>query len=363
MYTLTVDLVYTFPRKASRFSIGRAAALAFGALAVGCGSGTATTDPRQTTLTLAAYSAPREVLENEIVPAFVREYEQKTGVHVRVQASYLASGAQTRAVLGGFAADVVLLAMPRDVNKLADAGIVERTWQEAPHRGNVAASVVAFAVRSGNPKHIADWSDLARPGVGVLLPNPKTSGGAMWNVSAMWGAALRGDAGVASNNEAEAGAFLTAVLKNVVVLDKGARESLITFEKGIGDVAITYESEIAAGKLAGRVYDAVLPSSTIFVEIPAAIATANAKAHGVFPIAEAFLSALRSPAAQKSFAAYGFRSPDGALPNGGDTAPNRTRSTVLFRIDDLGGWQKVESRLFGSGGEFEKIWEAVYAGK
>jgi sulfate transport system substrate-binding protein len=262
------------------------------------------------TLVLAAYSAPRDVMEKEILPAFSSSYQARTGKSLRVEASYLASGAQARAVLGGFAADVVLLAMSPDVDKLAGAGLVAKTWADGPERGIVASSIVAFAVRTGNPKGVTSWADLARPGVSVLMPNPKTSGGAMWNVSALWGAALRGDAGFPPGDHEAAHDFLRAVLRNVAVLDKGGRESVITFEKGVGDVAITYESEIVAGRLAGRKYDEVVPASTLLIEIPAAVLAPNAAKHGVTSEAEAFVAFLRSDAAQRAFARYVFRKPN-----------------------------------------------------
>lgn len=311
------------------------------------------------TLVLAAYSAPREVMENEVLPAFSADWQAKTGKTLRVEASYLASGAQTRAVLGGFAADVALLAMAPDVDKLAAAGLVDKGWAQGPEHGIVASSLVAFAVRTGNPKGINTWADLARPGVSVLMPNPKTSGGAMWNISALWGAALRGDAGFPPGDIEAAHDFLKAVLKNVAVLDKGGRESVITFEKGLGDVAVTYESEIVAGRLAGRKYDEVLPPSTLLIEIPAAVVSANATKHGVSKEADAFIAFLRSDTAQRAFARYGFRKPNG---DAADTAQaGAPKSTVLFRIDALGGWKGAVTTLFGPDGAFTKTWERVYA--
>ena len=320
--------------------------------------------PADVTLVLAAYSAPREVMEGHILPAFASEWRAKTGKTLRVEASYLASGAQTRAVLGGFAADVVLLAMAPDVDKLASAGLVESSWDAGPDRGIVASSVVAFAVRTGNPKGITGWPDLARPDVGVLMPNPKTSGGAMWNISALWGAALRGEAGFPAGDREAAHDYLRAVLRNVAVLDKGGRESVITFEKGVGDVAVTYETEIVAGHLAGRKYDAVVPKLTLLIEIPAAVVATNARAHGVTKEAEAFVAFLRGDTARRAFARFGFRSPDGArlgepLPSTSATPP--PSAPVLFRISDLGGWKTVVPTLFGPDGAFTRTWERVHA--
>lgn len=337
-----------------------AAALAAALAAAGCSCG-AEEAPADATLVLAAYSAPREVLEREILPAFAADVRARTGRSVRVEASYLASGAQARAVLGGFAADVVLLAMAPDVDRLAAAGIVPRTWADGPGRGVVASSVVAFAVRTGNPRGIRGWPDLARPGVSVLMPNPRTSGGAMWNVSALWGAALRGEAGVPASDPSAARGYLRAVLGNVAVLDKAGRESVLTFEKGVGDVAVTYESEIAAARLAGRTYDAVVPDPTLLIEIPAAVAVPNATRHGVAAEAEALVTFLRSEAAQRAFARYGFRAPSGERASPPEEPNAAAAPTKLFRIDDLGGWKTVVPTLFGPEGEFTKTWERVYA--
>ena len=342
--------------------LAAAAAVAslLGAASAGCGAEPAT-PPADVTLVLAAYSTPREVMETQIVPAFAAEWRAKTGKTLRVEASYLASGAQTRAVLGGFAADVVLLAMTPDVDKLAGADLVAKTWADGPDRGIVVTSVVAFAVRTGNPKGIRGWADLARPGVSVLMPNPKTSGGAMWNISALWGAALRGEAGFPPADHDASRDYLRAVLGNVAVLDKGGRESVITFEKGVGDVAVTYETEIVAAHLAGRKYDAVIPALTLLIEIPAAVVAKNAATHGVTKEAEAFVAFLRSDTAQRAFAHHGFRGPDGARPADIATTTTATTPTTLFRIDDMGGWKKVVPALFGPECAFTKTWERVYA--
>jgi sulfate/thiosulfate-binding protein len=362
MRTHRVRHAYTSPLTAAASLV-----LALVAGSAGCG-GERAEPPADVTLVLAAYSTPREVMEGHILPAFAADWHAKTGKTLRVEASYLASGAQTRAVLGGFAADVVLLAMSPDVDKLADAGLVAKSWADGPERGIVTSSVVAFAVRTGNPKGITRWADLARPGVGVLMPNPKTSGGAMWNVSALWGAALRGEAGFPAGDQEAAHDYLRAVLRNVAVLDKGGRESVITFEKGVGDVAITYETEIVAARLAGRTYDAVIPKVTLLIEIPAAVVATNAAAHGVTKEAEAFVTFLRSETAQRAFARHGFRGPDGAPVGGasdaaqaGPQAPATAAPPILFRVSDLGGWKSVVPTLFGPEGAFTKTWERVYA--
>lgn len=354
--------VYTSARAAAT-ALAAAITLAAAAGCSSCGADRAE-PPADVTLVLAAYSTPREVMEGHIIPAFASEWRAKTGKTLRVEASYLASGAQTRAVLGGFAADVVLLAMAPDVDKLANAGLVDKSWADGPERGVVATSVVAFAVRTGNPKNITGWADLARPGVSVLMPNPKTSGGAMWNISALWGAALRGEAGIPAADPDAARDYLRAVLRNVAVLDKAGRESVITFEKGVGDVAVTYETEIVAAHLAGRRYDAVLPKLTLLIEIPAAVVATNASAHGVTKEAEAFVTFLRSDTAQRAFARFGFRGPGGVrpdLPGSTTSAAPHSTEPVLFRVSDLGGWKTIVPMLFGPEGTFTKTWERVHA--
>src|SRR5688572_26710111 len=232
----------------------------------GCsgGSSTATEAPAnagEVKLTLAAYTTPREAYA-EIIPLFQADWKEKTDQTVTVEESYQGSGAQSRAVVEGFEADVVALSLEADVNRIEDAGLITHDWRSQPFGGMVSTSAVAFAVREGNPKNIQDWADLIQPDLEILTPNPKTSGGAMWNVLALYGAAQRGHVEGFSADDAGAQDFLLSVLQNVSVMDKAARESITTFEKGIGDVAITYENEVLVGQQAGVNYELVLPSST-----------------------------------------------------------------------------------------------------
>jgi sulfate transport system substrate-binding protein len=330
--------------------IGLASAAA-PALLPGCGGGG--DEPKaDVTLVLAAYSVPREAFERGVIPAFREQFARDTGKSIRVVASYLASGAQTRAILGGFEADVTVLSLESDLQKLVDAKVVGPGWRARTRTGTVSSTLVSFAVRPGNPKGIRSFADLARPGVEVLMPNPKTSGGAMWNVNALLGAAMRGHAGVAPNDLDAARRYLEAVLRNVLILDKGGRESMITFEKGVGDVAITYASEIATGRMMGRKYDEVIPSSTIRIDTPGAVVDASVDRRGTRPAAEAFLDFLVGETAQRAFVAYGFRALDAPAPPGVD----------LWTIDYLGGWPRVSKEIYGAGGVFPKAWEAVNGG-
>jgi sulfate transport system substrate-binding protein len=297
-------------------------------------------------LIFAAYSAPREVYHRDIIPAFIAEYRARTGVTARVDESYGGSGAQSRAIAGGFEADVAALALAPDLDRLADAGLIQHNWRGAPNSGVVQTSLVVLAVRPGNPRAIHDFGDLARPGVEVIMPNPRISGGAMWNVSAMWGAELRrtGSAG-------DAEALLAGVLRNVSVMDRGARESILTFEHGIGDVALTYENEVAAGRAAGRTYEQVTPPQTLVIECPAALVDSNVELHQNRALAQAFVEYLHSDAAQAAFASHGFRRVDAPLSKG------------QFRIENLGGWKAVRRTVFAPEGVFARASRGAHAAR
>ena len=199
------------------------------------------------------------------------------------------------------------LSLEADINRIQKAGLITQDWKSGPYKGMVSDSIVSFAVRPGNPKGIHDWADLAQPGLEILTPNPKTSGGAMWNVLALYGAAKRGFVeGVAKDDDAAAQDFLLKVLNNVTVLDKGARESITNFEKGVGDVAITYENEVLVGQQSGQDYELVIPRSTILIENPVAVIDAYADKHGTRDVAEAFVAFLSTAEAQEIFAKYGL---------------------------------------------------------
>jgi sulfate/thiosulfate transport system substrate-binding protein len=269
------------------------------------------------TLTLAAYTTPREAYA-EIIPLFQAYWLEQSGQQVTFQESYLGSGAQSRAVAEGFEADIVALSLERDVTRLVEAGLVTHDWQGNDYNGMVTTSLVTFVVRPGNPDGIADWADLAREGIEVLTPDPATSGGAQWNIMAAYGAALRGNVEGYESTSEGAYQFLVDLLNNVSVLDPGARESVITFSQGVGDVLITYENEYYAGIAAGDQYEIVYPSSTILIENPVAVVDAYADAHGVREAADAFVQFLYTPEAQAIFAAKGYRPPIAGL----DTSPD-----------------------------------------
>jgi sulfate transport system substrate-binding protein len=315
-----------------------------------------TSNESRDTLVLGAYTAPREAYRDAILPAFQKLWREKTGRTVVFQESYQGSGAQARAITEGFEADVAALSLEADVDRIAKAGLITRDWRQSPHAGIVSTSIVVLAVRQGNPKGIHDWADLARPGLVVLTPDPKTSGGAQWNVNAMYGAALRGFVqGVPQEDPAAARDFLARVFRNISIMDKGARESMTTFEKGVGDVAVTYEDEVLVGRKAGQTYEYVIPRSTILIENPVAVVDQYATKHGVRAVADAFVKFLWTPEVQRAFAAYGFRPVDPEVASSAEPAFPPVQD--LWRIDYLGGWGRVSEELYGRDGVFTRMLE------
>ena len=300
------------------------------------------------TLTLAAYTTPREAYGEAIIPAFQEEWKKKTGQEVKFEASYQGSGAQARAVKEGLEADIVALSLEPDVQVLEDAGLITHDWRASSNGGIVTRSIAVIAVRPGNPKGIKDWPDLAKPGVEVLTPNVKTSGGAMWNVLAIWGAGVNGNAGVQKDDKAGAQKLLGGILANVKVMDKGARESIVNFEKGVGDAAITYENEVLVAKNEGQQMDYVVPPSTILIENPIAVVDTYAKKHGNEDLANAFVTFVMTKHAQDAYAKYGLRPVlDESMPK--DLPPVEHQ----FTIKDLGGWAAMKKEVFADGGVYD----------
>lgn len=325
------------------------------AIVVSCGtSGGAADEAAATqTLSLGAYTTPREVYGRELLPTFAAEWKTRTGKGIAFEESYLASGAQARAIAGGFEADVAALSLEPDVQSLVARDLVAPSWRDRPYGGMITNSIVVIGVRAGNPKRITGWSDLAREDVKVLTPSPRTSGGAMWNAAALFGAAFlghipdrpRGDSAVAEQ-------FMREVLQNVAIMDKGGRESILTFEQGVGDAIITYENEVLAAREAGQAIEYIVPEATLLIESPAAVVTTYAEKHGTRALAEAFLDFLVGPAAQRAFAKYGFRPVDPRVAQ--EYADRFPKVSRLFTIRDLGGWPAVTQQLFGTGGVFER---------
>jgi sulfate/thiosulfate-binding protein len=341
------------------------AAVASAALVAACGDGDKGAEPgpgkkaepapaKEVTLTLAAYTTPREAYGKAIIPAFQKHWMEKTGQKVSFQESYLGSGAQSRAVAGGFEADIVALSLAPDVQRLVDAGIIDAKWEKRPDNGMVSRSIAVLAVRPGNPKGIKEWEDLGRADVEVLTPNAKTSGGAMWNVLAMYGAAMRGHVASAKAGDVEsAKALLAKVFARVTIMDKGARESMLTFEKGVGDVAITYENEVLVGNKSGIKYDYVVPASTLLIENPIAVVDKYIDKHGTREIATAFVEFTKLPEQQRAFAEYGLRPVDAAV--AAEVEAKLPRVADLFTIRDLGGWPEMIAKVFDETGVYSQV--------
>lgn len=325
-----------------------------------CNNGSKTSTVNEIKLILGAYTTPREAY-SEIIPLFQSYWFEKTGQTVIFEESYLGSGAQSRAVINGFEADVVALSLEADVNRIQEAGLITHNWKEGPYNGIITTSVVAFAVREGNPLKILDWEDLAQPGLEILTPNPNTSGGAMWNILAVYGAALRGNiTGVPAENPDAASEFLANILKNVTVMDKAARDSVINYENGIGDVAITYENEVLVGRQSGQTYELSIPSSTILIQNPVAVIDASVDKHGTREIAEAFVAFLYSKEAQEVFAKHGLR-----VVNEEVAIANKSQYPDvpdLFTVDYFGGWDQIMEDIFGEDGIYTQTILEVQTG-
>ena len=322
----------------------------------GCGG--ARKSGNSITLILGGYTTPREAYGKAVIPAFQKYWKGKTGQDVEFQESYQGSGAQSRAIIGGFEADIAVLSLEGDIDKIAEAGLITHDWKAKPNRAMVSTSIVVIAVRGGNPKGIKDWADLAQPGLNVLTPDPKTSGGAQWNINAIYGAALRGFAGVAKDDKTAAQEFLKSVIRNVSIMDKGARESITNFEKGVGDAAITYENEVLVSRKSGQNYDYVVPHSTILIENPVALVDKYVDKHGVREVAEAFVDFLWTADAQRGYAQYGLR-PVVPTAVGADLLNQFPAVPDLWKIDYLGGWKKVADDIYGPQGVYSKIGEEL----
>ena len=313
-------------------------------------------DPNTDVLRIGAYSVVREVLHDGVLPAFAVEWKSRTGRDVEFQESYNASGAQARAIASGFDADVAILSHEGDLEVLVKAGRVKPTWSAGPSHGMITHSLVVIGVRDGNPKGIKDWSDLARPGIAVLYPDPKTSGGARWNINAIYGSAFLAARG-AKGGEPDPGAgrdFLARVQANVVNMDQSGRQSMANFaERGTGDAVITYENELLLRNRENAPIPYVIPPSTLLIESPAAVVETSVESHGNRAAAEALLGFLLSDQGQRIFAEYGFRPVKPEVPPPSQAQPLPPK---LFTMADLGGWARIEQALYGPKG----LWTSIF---
>jgi sulfate transport system substrate-binding protein len=287
--------------------------------------------------------------------AFARYWKEKTGQVVTVNQSHGGSGKQARSVIDGLEADVVTLALAYDIDAIGQqAGLLSADWQaRLPDQSSPYTSTIVFLVRKGNPKGIHDWSDLVRPGVQVITPNPKTSGGARWNYLAAWGYALRQNGG----DEAAARDFVARLFRNVPVLDTGARGATNTFvQRGIGDVLIAWENEafLAVNELGADRVEIVVPSVSILAEPPVAVVDRNVDRHGTRKVAQAYLEYLYTPQGQE-LAAKNYYRP--RLASVAARYADRFPKLQLFTIADFGGWQAAQKKHFGDGGVFDQIYK------
>jgi sulfate/thiosulfate transport system substrate-binding protein len=334
----------------------RAGALALLALAFSLPGGAARAG---TTILNVSYDPTRE-LYKAVDAAFAADWKAKTGETVTVEASHSGSGAQARAVIDGLNADVVTLALAADIDAIAaKTGKIPADWQKRlPHNSSPYTSTIVFLVRKGNPKGVHDWDDLAKPGVSVVTPNPKTSGGARWNFLAAWGYGL----GKFGGDQAKTKDFVTAIYRNAPVLDTGARGSTITFaQRGIGDVLIAWENDafLAFNEFGKDQFEIIVPSLSILAEPPVALVDGNVDAKGTRKVAEAFLSYLYAPEAQALIAKNYFRpaSPEYAAKE--DLA--RFPKLELITVDEaFGGWKKAQAEYFADGGVFDQIVKALH---
>lgn len=338
--------------------------LSFLALSIfGCGKQERETSSAETdTLVLGAYTVPKETYEKEIIPAFQKYWKEETGKELKVEQSYVGSGAQARAIIGGFEADVAALSLEGDIEQIQKEGLITHNWKDRPWKGIITRSVAVIGLRPGNPWKIKDWEDLDQPDLSLLYPNPKTSGGAMWDIIAVYGAGLKmSEEKKGIPDPAYARDLLKRVQKRVKVMDKSGRLSMTTFERGIGDALITYENEILLRGMEGRECLYVIPRSTILIENPVAVVDRYAEKHGVRVLAEEFVKFLHEDFAQRAFARYGYRTANPEIAK--EFQEKYPAPPLLFNIDYLGGWEKVMETIFGPEGVWTQISQEQAEGK
>jgi sulfate transport system substrate-binding protein len=311
------------------------------------------TEKNEVTLLNVSYDPTRELYQ-DFNAAFAKVWKDKTGQVLTVRQSHAGSGKQARAVVDGLEADVVTLALGYDVDAIRKAGLIAEGWQSRlPNNSAPYTSTIVFLVRKGNPKSIHDWDDLARPGVAVITPNPKTSGGARWNYLAAWGYALRQPGG----SDATARDLVTRIFKNVPVLDTGARGSTTTFvERGIGDVFVSWENEalLAVREMGRDRFEIVYPSVTILAEPSVAVVDRVVKKHGTQAVAEAYLQYLYAEEGQEIAARHYYR------PRTASVAARYAQQfppVTMFTIDEVfGGWPTAQKIHFDDGGIYDQIY-------
>lgn len=313
---------------------------------------------KQTTLLNVSYDPTGEFYQ-QYNQAFVEHWQRMSGEKITVYQSHGGSGKQARAVIDGLDADIVTLALAYDIEAIAKrSGFIAQQWQKQfPDNSTPYTSTIVLLVRKGNPKNITDWDDLAKPGLSVITPNPKVSGGARWNYLAAWGYALE----KWDNDQGKAQEFLKAIYKNVAVLDSGARASAMTFVKrGMGDVLISWENEayLIVDKWGKDQFEIVHPSVSILAEPPVAIVESNAIRHGTLKVAQEYVRYLYSEQGQSLAAEHYYRPRLQAVAQKYD---NQFRPIKLFTVDEVfGGWQKAQKAHFADHGTFDQIYDKVF---
>jgi sulfate transport system substrate-binding protein len=318
-------------------------------------TGTAQGAPKPVTLLNVSYDPTRELYE-DLNHHFAAYWKGKTGQEVTIRQSHGGSGKQARSVIDGLGADVVTLALAYDIDQIAEkGGSLPANWQSRlPDNSSPYTSTIVFLVRKGNPKGIRDWADLIKPGVSVITPNPKTSGGARWNYLAAWAWALRQPGG----SETRAKEYITRLYRNVPVLDAGARGSTTTFvERGIGDVLLAWENEalLAIKELGPGKFEVVAPSLSILAEPPVTVVEKMAGKHGTREVAQAYLEYLYTPAGQEIAAKHFYRPRDEKV---AAKYAAQFPEVSLTTIDEVfGGWKKAHQVHFADGAVFDQIYQ------
>lgn len=300
-----------------------------------------------------SYDPTRE-LYAEFNKAFIAAYSKETGKKIEIKQSHGGSGSQARGVIDGLQADVVTLALAYDIDAIADKGFIDKSWQaRLPQNSSPYTSTIVFLVRKGNPKAIKDWGDLVKPGVGVITPNPKTSGGARWNYLAAWGYVLK-----QGKTPEQAKAFVASLYKNVPVLDTGARGSTVTFvERGVGDVLLAWENEafLALKEFGADKFEIVVPPLSILAEPPITVVDKVVEKKGTRDVADAYLRYWYTKEGQEIAAKNSYRPRDAEIAK---KYENSFTKLNLFTIDELfGGWTKAQKEHFAEGGVFDQIYK------
>jgi sulfate transport system substrate-binding protein len=339
------------PRAAARTRAAMRRVLSVTAIAWAAAAAPAHAD---TSLLNVSYDPTRELYE-QVNQAFAPIWKAQTGESVTLRQSHGGSGAQARSVLDGLQADVVTLALAYDIDALASRGLVAPDWQKRlPDNASPYTSTIVFLVRHGNPKHIKDWDDLIKPGVSIVTPNPKTSGGARWNYLAAWAYARHRPGG----DDASAKAFVTQLYRNAGVLDSGSRGATTSFvQRGLGDVLIAWENEafLAQKEFGADKFEIVVPSASILAEPPVAVVDKVVDKHGTRKLADAYLHFLYTEQGQE-IAARNFYRPRSPQVPAALTA--RFPKLKLYTVDEeFGGWQKAQKTHFADGGTFDSIYQ------